>query len=340
MLGDPISSNGLSGARVLVTGADGFIGSHLVERLLAEGAKVRALCCYNSNGSRGWLDDVDDDGADGLETVLGDIRDAGLVRSLTDGIDIVFHLAALIAIPYSYQAPASFIETNVTGTLNVLEAVRQSGVERMIQTSTSEVYGTPREVPITETHPLCGQSPYAASKIAADQLCEAYARSYSTPVVILRPFNTYGPRQSARAVIPTIITQILSGRREINLGSLTPTRDFNYVEDTCRGMLALAGCKRAIGETVNIGSNFEISIGDMAGLIQEILDTRVTIVTDAARVRPAQSEVERLCCDNAKIFALTGFRPQVALKEGLTRTIAWLKRPENLARSKAEIYNV
>src|ERR671918_324274 len=264
MIGDPALSNGLSGARVLVTGADGFIGSHLVQRLLADGAKVRALCCYNSNGSRGWLDDLDVDGGnDGLETVLGDVRDAGMMRSLMDGVDIVFHLAALIAIPYSYQAPASFIETNVTGTLNVLEAVRQSGVERMIQTSTSEVYGTPREVPITETHPLCGRSPYAASKIAADQLCEAYARSYSTPVVILRPFNTYGPRQSARAVIPTILGQLLAGATEVRIGSLHPRRDFTYVSDTVDGFVRMALADLEPGTLVQLGTGRSVSIGEL-----------------------------------------------------------------------------
>jgi NAD dependent epimerase/dehydratase len=324
--------------RVLVTGADGFIGSHLAEMLVQQGARVRALAQYNSFNTWGWLEDTRC--RDRVEVATGDIRDPHCAHAIVADVDIVFHLAALIAIPYSYVAPDSYVATNVTGTLNLLQAARAAGVAQFLHTSTSEVYGTARYVPIDEAHPLQAQSPYSATKIGADAIAYSFFAAFGLPVTIVRPFNTYGPRQSARAVIPTIITQILSGRREINLGSLTPTRDFNYVEDTCRGMLALAGCKRAIGETVNIGSNFEISIGDIAGLIQEILDTRVTIVTDAARVRPAQSEVERLCCDNAKILALTGFRPQVALKEGLTRTIAWLRDPKNLARYKAEIYNV
>jgi UDP-glucose 4-epimerase len=328
MIDDPVLSNGLSGTRVLVSGADGFIGSHLVERLLAEGAKVRALCCYNSNGSRGWLDDVGDAGdadADGLETVLGDVRDAGLVRSLTDGIDIVFHLAALIAIPYSYQAPASFIETNVTGTLNVLEAVRQSGVERMIQTSTSEVYGTPREVPITETHPLCGQSPYAASKIAADQLCEAYARSYSTPVVILRPFNTYGPRQSARAVIPTILGQLLAGVREVRLGSLHPRRDFTYVTDTVDGFMRMAQADLAPGTLVQLGTGKTVSIGELLALCMVITDAEITPVTDPRRVRPERSEVQILQSDPTRARVLLGWEPMVRLQNGLSETVKWLR---------------
>lgn len=328
----------VGGKRVLVTGADGFIGSHLAEMLVAEGARVRALAQYNSFNSWGWLEDTRCLGR--IEVVTGDIRDPHCARALVADIDIVFHLAALIAIPYSYVAPDSYVATNVTGTLNLLQAARTAGVQQFLHTSTSEVYGTARYVPINEAHPLQAQSPYSATKIGADAIAYSFFAAFGLPVTIVRPFNTYGPRQSARAVIPTIITQILSGRREIKLGSVTPTRDFNYVDDTCRGMLALAGCPAAIGETVNIGSNCEISIGEIAGLIQEILDTRVTIVTDDARVRPAQSEVERLWCDNSRIFALTGFRPQVALKEGLTRTINWLRNPENLARYKAETYNV
>jgi NAD dependent epimerase/dehydratase len=324
--------------RVLVTGADGFIGSHLAEMLVAQRARVRALAQYNSFNSWGWLEDTRC--LDRIEVVTGDVRDPACVRALLADIDIVFHLAALIAIPYSYVAPDSYVATNVTGTLNLLQAARAAGVQQFLHTSTSEVYGTARRVPIDEAHPLQAQSPYSATKIGADAIAYSFFAAFGLPVTIVRPFNTYGPRQSARAVIPTIITQILAGRREIHLGSLKPTRDFNYVEDTCRGMLALAGCPAAIGETVNIGSGSEISIGDTAGLIQEILDTRVTILTDEARVRPQQSEVERLCCDNSRIFALTGFRPQVALKEGLTRTISWLRDPKNLARYKAEIYNV
>ena len=317
----------LDGSTVLVTGASGFIGSHLVERLLADGAKVRALCCYNSNGSRGWLDDLSRGAtpADGLETVLGDVRDAGLVRSLMDGVDTVFHLAALIAIPYSYQAPASFVDTNVTGTLNVLEAVRHAGVARMVHTSTSEVYGTPQRVPITESHPLCGQSPYAASKIAADQLCEAYARSYATPVVILRPFNTYGPRQSARAVIPTILRQLLAGVREIHLGSLHPRRDFTYVSDTVDGFVRIAQTDLAPGTLVQLGTGRSVSIGELLALCLVTADADVMPVTDPERVRPPRSEVEVLLSDPSRAADLLGWRPAVRLQNGLSETTRWLR---------------
>ena len=317
----------LDGSTVLVTGASGFIGSHLVERLLADGAKVRALCCYNSNGSRGWLDDLSRGAtpADGLETVLGDVRDAGLVRSLMDGVDTVFHLAALIAIPYSYQAPASFVDTNVTGTLNVLEAVRHAGVARMVHTSTSEVYGTPQRVPITESHPLCGQSPYAASKIAADQLCEAYARSYATPVVILRPFNTYGPRQSARAVIPTILRQLLAGVREIHLGSLHPRRDFTYVSDTVDGFVRIAQTDLAPGTLVQLGTGRSVSIGELLALCLVTADADVMPVTDPERVRPPRSEVEVLLSDPSRAADLLGWRPVVRLQNGLSETTRWLR---------------
>jgi NAD dependent epimerase/dehydratase len=328
----------MRGKRVLVTGADGFIGSHLAEMLVDEGARVRALAQYNSFNNWGWLEDTSC--LDRLEVVTGDIRDPQFVRGLLNDMEIVFHLAALIAIPYSYVAPESYVATNVTGTLNVLQAARDSGVARFVHISTSEVYGTAQYVPIDEKHPLQAQSPYSATKIAADAIAYSYFAAFGLPVSIVRPFNTYGPRQSARAVIPTIMTQILAGRRELRLGSLHPTRDFNYVEDTCRGIVALAGCNAAIGDTINVGSNSEISIGDIADLIQEMLGARVAIVTDDARVRPEPSEVERLCCDNSRIFALTGFRPQVPLKEGLERTIEWLRRPENLTRYKADIYNV
>jgi NAD dependent epimerase/dehydratase len=324
--------------KILVTGADGFIGSHLAEMLAAAGARVRALAQYNAFNSWGWLEDARC--REQLEIVCGDIRDAGFARELVAGTDIVFHLAALIAIPYSYVAPASYVATNVTGTLNLLQAAQAAGVTQFIHTSTSEVYGTARTVPIDESHPLQPQSPYSASKIAADALAHSFFAAFGLPVTIARPFNTYGPRQSARAVIPTIITQILAGRPEIRLGSLAPTRDFNYVEDICRGFLGLAGSPAAIGETVNIGSNSEISIGEAAALIQELLGTKLPIATDEARIRPQASEVERLCCDNAKIVALTGYRPQVPLREGLTRTIAWLRRPDNLARYKSDLYNV
>src|SRR5262245_26415013 len=326
------------GKRVLVTGADGFIGSHLVEMLVGNGAQVRALAQYNSFNNWGWLEDVNC--RDRLEIVTGDIRDPQFVRGLVDGMEIVFHLAALIAIPYSYVAPESYVATNVTGTLNLLQAARDAGVARFIHTSTSEVYGTAQYVPIDEKHPLQAQSPYSATKIAADAIAYSYFAAFALPVTIVRPFNTYGPRQSARAVIPTIITQILAGRSEIRLGSLHPTRDFNYVEDTCRGMLALATCKEAIGETINVGSNSEISMGDIARLIQDMLGSRLGIVADNTRVRPERSEVDRLRCDNSRMVALTGVQPQVPLREGLARTIEWLRRPENLRRYKADIYNV
>lgn len=326
------------GKRVLVTGADGFIGSHLVEMLVGNGAQVRALAQYNSFNNWGWLEDVNC--RDRLEIVTGDIRDPHFVRGLVDGMEIVFHLAALIAIPYSYVAPESYVATNVTGTLNLLQAARDAGVARFIHTSTSEVYGTAQYVPIDEKHPLQAQSPYSATKIAADAIAYSYFAAFAFPVTIVRPFNTFGPRQSARAVIPTIITQILAGRREIRLGSLHPTRDFNYVEDTCRGFLVLADCQAAVGQTINVGSNSEISIGDVASLIQELLGTQIAIVTDDARVRPERSEVDRLWCDNSRIAALSGFRPKVPLKQGLAQTIEWLRRPENFARYKVEIYNV
>src|SRR5262245_57806602 len=328
----------LAKKRVLVSGADGFIGSHLTEMLVREGARVRALSLYNSFNNWGWLEDISC--LDRVEVVSGDIRDPNFARKITREIDVVFHLAALIAIPYSYEAPDSYVATNVSGTLNMLQGSLESGVRRFLHTSTSEVYGTARTVPIDESHPLQAQSPYSASKIAADALAYSFFAAFDLPVTIVRPFNTYGPRQSARAVIPTIVTQILAGRPEVRLGSLTPTRDFNYVEDTCRGFLALAGCKGAFGETVNIGSDSEISIGDLAGLIQELIGSKVAIVTDEARLRPSASEVERLRCHNGKIRALTGFTPQVALRDGLTRTIDWLKRRDNLARYKADLYNV
>jgi NAD dependent epimerase/dehydratase len=328
----------LAKKRVLVSGADGFIGSHLTEMLVREGARVRALSLYNSFNNWGWLEDISC--LDRVEVVSGDIRDPHFARKLTREIDVVFHLAALIAIPYSYEAPDSYVATNISGTLNMLQGALESGVKRFLHTSTSEVYGTARVVPIDENHPLQAQSPYSATKIAADALATSYFRAFGLPVTIVRPFNTYGPRQSARAVIPTIMTQILSGQRTIRLGSLRPTRDFNFVEDTCRGFLQLTECKAAIGETVNIGSNREISIGDLVGLIQEVLRCKVTVRTDDRRVRPEGSEVERLLCDNAKIRAMTGFAPKVPLRVGLERTATWLKRPENLRKYKTGIYNV
>ena len=328
----------LKNRKILVTGADGFIGSHLTEMLIGCGAKVSALSFYNSFNYRGWLEDV---GclAD-LEVVTGDIRDPHLVKKITRDVDVVFHLAALIAIPYSYVAPDSYVQTNVTGTLNVVQAALENGVARVIHTSTSEVYGTARYVPINEEHPLQPQSPYSATKIAADAIALSFFHAFNLPVVIARPFNTYGPRQSARAVIPTIITQILAGKRVIKLGSLNPTRDFSYVEDTCRGILALAEYDAAVGQTFNIGSNAEISIGDTVDLIKEIMGAHVDVSSEEARVRPANSEVERLWCDNTKIRALTGFHPKVKLRDGLQKTIAWFKEPGNLKRFNADIYNV
>jgi NAD dependent epimerase/dehydratase len=324
--------------KILVTGADGFIGSHLVEMLVSRGAKVKALSLYNSFNDWGWLENTSC--LDQIEVVCGDVRDPNFCREITKDIDVVFHLAALIAIPYSYVAPDSYVATNITGTLNMLQAARDAGVKRFLHTSTSEVYGTARFVPISEEHPLQAQSPYSATKIGADALAMSYFYTFGMPLTVVRPFNTYGPRQSARAVIPTIITQILTGKKSIKLGSLHPTRDFNYVEDTCRGFIGLAECDEAIGKTINIGSNKEISVGDLVKLIAEIAGPDVTIETDDQRLRPEQSEVERLWCDNTKIQGLFGFEPQVGLREGLTRTIEWLKQPENLRKYKANIYNV
>lgn len=317
--------SGLRAASIVVTGADGFIGSHLVERLLMDGAEVRALCCYNSDGSAGWLDHVDASGADGLDIVLGDVRDPGLVRDVVHGADVVFHLAALIAIPYSYRAPASFIYTNVDGTLNVLEAVRSAGTALMVHTSTSEVYGTPESLPILESHRLCGQSPYAASKIAADQLCEAYARSYATPVVTLRPFNTYGPRQSARAVIPTILGQLLAGSPHVRLGSLDPRRDFTYVADTVDGFVRMAVASPAPGTLVQLGSGTTISIGDLLDLCREITGVQADPIADAQRLRPARSEVDVLWSDPSRAAAVLDWHPTTALRDGLVHTAEWLR---------------
>ena len=326
------------GKNVLVTGADGFIGSHLTEMLVREGAQVTALSLYNSFNNWGWLEDVDL--SENIKVVCGDIRDPHFCRSIVQGMDTVFHLAALIAIPYSYVAPDSYVSTNVQGSLNLVQAARDLGVKRFIQTSTSEVYGTARYVPINEEHPLQPQSPYSASKIGADAMVMSYFLSFGTPVTVVRPFNTYGPRQSARAVIPTIITQLLSGQDSLRLGSLHPTRDFNYVEDTCRGFLELAACPAAIGQTVNIGSNYEISVGDTVAMIQDLIGSQARVDTDDQRLRPSASEVERLWCDNSKIQSLTGFSPRVAIREGLERTISWLRQPHNLSKYKAHIYNV
>ena len=305
--------------KVLATGADGFIGSHLVEMLVQQGFSVRAFCLYNSLGSWGWLDTLPDSVKSQIEVVLGDIRDPQSVRTAMTGCSQVYHLAALIAIPYSYVAPASYIDTNIHGTLNIVQAARDLDVERVVHTSTSETYGTAQFVPITENHPLVGQSPYAASKIGADQIALSYWRSFQTQLTVLRPFNTYGPRQSSRAVLPTIMTQIASGKKHIKLGSLTPTRDFNFVTDTCSAFLALASCDQALGRVVNAASNFEISIGDSVSLIAEVMNADIQISTEQSRFRPSASEVNRLYGDNALLRELTGWEPQFGGLEGFER---------------------
>jgi len=324
--------------RALVTGADGFIGSHLTEMLVAKGYKVSALCQYNSFNDWGWLNDsgVLSD----IDVLSGDVRDPHYCLEITRGVDIVFHLAALIAIPYSYVAPASYVDTNVSGTLNICYAARENGCSRVIQTSTSEVYGTAQYVPIDERHPLQAQSPYSASKIAADAMAMSFYHAFNLPVTIVRPFNTYGPRQSARAVIPTIITQIAVGKKKITLGDVTPTRDFSYVEDTCRGFIALAECDAAVGRTVNIGSNFEISVGDTLALIKELMSSDVEFVSEDERIRPDKSEVFRLWCDNSLMRELTAFTPKVDLRSGLSRTIEWMTNIDNLKKYKPHLYNL
>jgi len=330
--------------QVLVTGADGFIGSHLTEALVRQGFKVRAFVYYNSFNSWGWLDHCGDDVKGQFEVFAGDIRDPYGVKSAMAGCDTVFHLAALIGIPFSYLSPATYVETNINGTLNVLQAARDLGVSRIIHTSTSEVYGTAQFVPITEKHPLQGQSPYSASKIAADQLAYSFYSSFELPVITLRPFNTYGPRQSARAVIPTIITQIANKASTIKLGAIKPTRDFSFVEDTVAGFISALNSKKGAGETINLGSNFEVSIGDTARLIAEIMGESVEITTDIERLRPENSEVERLWADNSKALEILGWRPSyVGLKgfrEGLARSIDWFTQPENLKPYKSGIYNL
>lgn len=321
-----------------MTGADGFIGSHLVEMLVKSGAKVRALSLYNSFNSWGWLEALDC--LDGIEVVSGDVRDPHFCKEITREMDVVFHLAALIAIPYSYIAPDSYVDTNIKGTLNICQAAKENGCERVIHTSTSEVYGTAQYVPIDENHPLQPQSPYSATKIGADQMALSFHLTFGLPVTIARPFNTFGPRQSARAVIPTIIGQIAAGKKQIKLGDLTPTRDFNYVLDTCRGFILLAESDNTLGEVVNIGSGVEISVGDTLNLIKGFMDSDVEFITDEQRLRPEKSEVFRLCCDNRKIHELTGFTPQYSLEKGLRETIDWFTDPENLSRYKIDIYNV
>lgn len=330
--------------KILITGADGFIGSHLVEALVRQGHDVRAFVLYNSFNSWGWLDRCDDDVKGKFEVFAGDIRDPNGVRTAMKGCDKVLHLAALIAIPYSYHSPDTYVDTNIKGTLNIVQAARDLGVSKVVHTSTSEVYGTARFVPITEEHPLQGQSPYSASKIGADQIAMSFYSSFDTPVSILRPFNTYGPRQSARAVIPTIITQIANGKRQIKLGAVHPTRDFNYVADTVAGFMAALNSERGIGQVINIGSNFEISIGDTARTIAEVMAADIEILTDEQRLRPEKSEVERLWASNDKARELLGWQPEYGgldgFRRGLAETVAWFSKSEHLASYKPDIYNL
>jgi len=333
-----------SPATVFVTGADGFIGSHLTEALVRRGMKVRALTLYNSFNSWGWLDHCAAEVQGQFEVISGDVRDPDCVRAAMQGCDYVLHLAALIAIPYSYTSPRSYVDTNITGTLNVVQAARELGVKRVVHTSTSEVYGSARFVPITEAHPLSGQSPYAATKIGADQLAMSFHNAFNLPLVIVRPFNTYGPRQSARAVIPTVITQIANGAKQIQLGALSPTRDFNYVQDTVNGFIAALGADHVDGEVINLGSNFEISVGDTVTLIAKIMQADVSVVQDPQRLRPDNSEVERLWADNQKAKTLLNWTPAYAgldgLARGLAETVAWFTQAQNLSAYKSTIYNV
>ena len=321
----------------LVTGADGFIGSHLTEALLARGYRVRALSQYNSFNNWGWLEDIPQ--TDRLEIVCGDVRDPDFCRHICRDIDVVFHLAALIAIPYSYVAPDSYVDTNIKGTLNMCQAARDCGVGRIVVTSTSEVYGTAQYVPIDEKHPRQPQSPYSATKIGADAIAKSFFNAFNLPVVIVRPFNTYGPRQSARAIIPTIITQIASGKRNLKLGDLSPTRDFNYVTDTAAGFIALAETPGIEGRDINIATGKEVTMADTLAAIAGIMNVEVETITDPQRLRPAKSEVNRLCGDNTLITSLTDWRPAHTLEDGLRKTVEWFSRPENLAKYKADIYN-
>jgi len=323
---------------VLVTGADGFIGSHLTELLLEKGYKVKALSYYNSFNYWGWLEDIP--ASKNLEIVTGDVRDPHFCNQLVKGTDIVFHLAALIAIPYSYVAPDSYVDTNIKGTLNICQAAKENGNIRVIQTSTSEVYGTARYVPIDEKHPRQPQSPYSATKIGADAMAMSFYNAFGLPVTIARPFNTYGPRQSARAIIPTIITQIAGGMKEIKLGDLTPTRDLTFVKDTCKGFLALAECNATAGKEINISSNYEVAMADVLNLIKKIMQSDVKFSTDTRRLRPEHSEVFRLWGDNSLIQSLTGWKPQYSLEQGLKETIGWFSIPDNLRKYKAGIYNL
>lgn len=324
--------------KVLVTGADGFIGSHLVEMLLTKGYEVRALSQYNSLNNWGWLEDIPN--LKDIEVVTGDVRDPFFCNEITKEIDVVYHLAALIAIPYSYVAPQSYVETNINGTLNICKAALENKVRHVIHTSTSEVYGTAQFVPISEKHPMQPQSPYSASKISADMMAMSFYYSFKLPLTIARPFNTYGPRQSARAVIPTIIGQLANGVKKIKLGDVSPTRDFNYVSDTCRGFMALAESPNTLGKTVNIGSNSEISIGDTFNLIKKIMNIDASYEVDENRIRPDKSEVQRLWCDNSLIRQLASYAPEVKMEAGLKKTVEWFMNPENLKKYKTELYNV
>jgi NAD dependent epimerase/dehydratase len=332
-----IQSVNMTNKKILVTGADGFIGSHLTESLLAKGHHVRALSYYNSFNYWGWLEHISNNK---LEVISGDICDPHFCKEITRDIDIIFHLAALIAIPYSYIAPNAYIDTNVKGTLNICQAAKENGNIRVIHTSTSEVYGTAQYVPIDEKHPKQPQSPYSASKIGADAIAMSFYNAFELPVTIARPFNTYGPRQSARAIIPTIITQIANGIKEVKLGDLSPTRDFNYVKDTCEGFMALSNFDNTIGKEVNIASNYEISMFDTLNLIKKIMNSDVEFITDKQRLRPKKSEVFRLYGDNALIKSLTGFEPKYSIKKGLKETCKWFSNPVNLKQYKSNIYNV
>ncbi len=324
--------------KVLVTGADGFIGSHLTEMLLQKDYYVKALSQYNSFNNWGWLEDIPKN--NNLEVISGDIRDSHFCKEITKNIDIIFHLAALIAIPYSYVAPDSYIDTNIKGTLNICQAAKENNVKRLVHTSTSEVYGTAKYVPIDEKHPKQAQSPYSASKIGADAIALSFFNSFNLPITIARPFNTYGPRQSARAIIPSIISQIASGLKTIKVGDLRPTRDFNFVKDTCKGFIELAECEEAIGMEVNISSNYEISMKDTLNLIKDIMKSDVKFITENERLRPHNSEVFRLWGDNNLIKKLTNFKPDFNLEQGLTETIEWFTKSENIIKYKTDIYNV
>lgn len=334
----------LKNKKILVTGADGFIGSHLTEELIRRGYDTRAFVLYNSFNSWGWLDHSPKEIKDQLDVFSGDVRDPNGVRQAMKGCDVVLHLAALIAIPYSYHSPDTYVDTNIKGTLNIVQAARDLGIEKVVHTSTSEVYGTAKFVPITEEHPLQGQSPYSASKIGADQIAMSFYNSFGTPVSIIRPFNTYGPRQSARAVIPTIITQIANGKRSLKLGALHPTRDFNYIKDTVSGFISIAESELSIGEVINIGSNYEISIGETVKLISEVMGAQIEIEEDQIRLRPEKSEVERLWADNSKAKELLNWTPNYAnregLKRGLAETVEWFTEKDNLRNYKADFYNI